>query len=120
MKEKKTLWKIALPLLMNMLISQVQLIIDRSFLGKLDVDYMSALGNVTAPFWTTMSVIWALTTGATVLMSQAIGAGREESVEGLGHCVLKFNSIISFFVMVMWLFSGEKDFSSHGCNRSRS
>ena len=114
MRQRKTLWGIALPLLLNMLISQVQLVIDRSFLGKLDVNYMSALGNVSAPFWTTMSVIWALTTGATVLMSQAIGAGKEDRVAGLGHSVLKFNTLVSLLVMVMWFFLADGIFKAMG------
>lgn len=113
-RRKTTLWGIALPLLLNMLVSQVQLVIDRSFLGKLNVDYMSALGNVSAPFWTTLSVIWALTTGATVLMSQAIGAGKEEKVASLGHSVIKFNTIISIGTMIMWFFLGESIFKAMG------
>ena len=54
-----TIVKIALPIILSSLISQVQMLIDRIFLGKLDVIYMSAVGNATAPMWTTISAIFA-------------------------------------------------------------
>ncbi|WP_052078592.1 MATE family efflux transporter [Spirochaeta lutea] len=114
MKKDKTLWGIAFPLMLNMLISQVQLIIDRAFLGRIQVEYMSALGNVTAPLWTSLSVIFAITTGATILMSQAIGADNEPRVRQLAHSVLKFNSLMAIGLFLLWSFFARQIFQAMG------
>ena len=49
---------IAVPIMLSNVISQLQMIIDRIFLGQMNKLYMSALGNVTSPMWTTMSFCW--------------------------------------------------------------
>lgn len=104
MDKKQKLWDIALPLLLNMLVSQIQLVIDRSFLGQIQVEYMSALGNVSAPLWTTISVIFALSSGGTILISLAIGAKKMERAGEMAHAALKFNTIFSWFIFAFWLF----------------
>ncbi len=106
----KNLWKIALPLLLNMLVSQIQIIIDRAFLGQINVEYMSALGNVSAPLWTTISVLWAITSGATILMSQAIGANDIKKAQNLAHSVLKYSSLAAVVVFIFWLILGRQIF----------
>ena len=48
--KKKYLQKlliIAVPIMLSNVISQIQMIIDRIFLGQMNTLYMSALGNVT-------------------------------------------------------------------------
>ncbi|MDA3850839.1 MAG: MATE family efflux transporter [Spirochaetaceae bacterium] len=114
MDKKRTLWGIALPLMLNMLVSQIQLMIDRSFLGQIQVEYMSALGNVTAPLWTTMGLIFSLATGATVLMSQGIGAKNLEEVEEMAHSSLKFTTLFSLLIFFLWLFGARFIFTLMG------
>ena len=70
---KNKLVKIFVPIMLSNLISQVQMIIDRIFLGRMDILYMSAVGNATAPMWTTMSFIYSLSTGASILISHSVG-----------------------------------------------
>lgn len=111
---QKPLWIIALPLLLNMLVSQIQMIIDRAFLGQIQVEYMSALGNVSAPLWTTISVLFALTTGATVLMSQALGAGKKDEAGILAHCTLKYNSAVALVIFLFWLLLSRQVFTLMG------
>ena len=74
----KRLMIIAVPLMLSNVISQVQMLIDRIFLGQMNTYYMSALGNVTAPMWTTMSFCFTLATGASIIISQNVGAGNRE------------------------------------------
>ena len=66
---------IAVPIILSNLISQLQMLIDRIFLGRADNLYMSALSNVTAPMWATMSFCFSLAAGASILISQSVGAG---------------------------------------------
>ena len=66
---------IAVPIILSNLISQLQMIIDRIFLGHADDLYMSALSNATTPMWATMSFCFSLVAGASILISQSVGAG---------------------------------------------
>lgn len=102
---KKDLIKIALPLMLSNLITQIQMIIDRIFLGRIDTLYMSALGNATTPMWTTMSVLFTLTSGATILISQAIGAGQKDKVIDYSAATFKFNNIAAISLFFFWFFA---------------
>lgn len=110
----KKLWVIALPLLLNMLVSQIQIIIDRAFLGQIHVEYMSAIGNVSAPLWTSISVLWALTSGATILMSQAIGAKKIDIAKQYAHNIIKYSSLASGIIFLLWLIFGKQVFTLLG------
>lgn len=57
---------IAVPIMLSNIISQIQMLIDRIFLGRADNLYMSALSNATTPMWTTMSFCFALVAGASI------------------------------------------------------
>ena len=89
---------IAVPIMLSNLISQLQMLIDRIFLGRADDLYMSALSNVTAPVWTTMSFCFALAGGASILISQNVGAGDRENIEQYAGAMIKYNNIIPVFL----------------------
>ena len=97
-KEKKqryinSIMKIAFPLILSNAISQIQMIIDRMFLGQVDPLYMSALGNVNSPMWTSMSFCFAITAGASILISQNVGAGNMDKVKEYTSSMIKWNNI---------------------------
>ena len=80
--------------MLSQLISQIQMVIDRIFLGRLEVLYMSAIGNATAPVWTTMSFVFSLSMGASILISQSIGARNEKQAREYAAsllCLSPFN-----------------------------
>ena len=85
---------IAVPIIMSNIISQLQMLIDRIFLGHADNLYMSALSNVTSPMWATMSFCFALSAGASILISQSVGAGNREHIEEYAGAMIKYNNII--------------------------
>ena len=100
--KKKYLQKlmiIAVPIMLSNIISQIQMIIDRIFLGQMNTLYMSALGNVTAPMWTTMSFCFTIVMGASILISQSVGAGDDEKVESFAASMLKWNNTIHLTCM---------------------
>lgn len=108
--KKKYLQKlmiIAVPIMLSNIISQVQMIIDRIFLGQMNTLYMSALGNVTAPMWTTMSFCFTIVMGASILISQSVGAGDDEKVESYAASLIKWNNILPILLFFFWLFCGE-------------
>ena len=77
---KNKLVKIFVPIMLSSLISQIQMFIDRIFLGRMNILYMSAVGNATAPVWTTMAFVYSLSMGASILISQSVG---EKDIERL-------------------------------------
>ena len=101
---KRELIKIALPIMLSNLIAQFQMLIDRIFLGRLDVIYMSAVGNATTPMWTTMSMVFTIATGATILISQAIGAGNKEKALEYTASTFKFNNVAAILLFLFWSF----------------
>ena len=71
---KSKILKIFIPIMLSNVISQIQMLIDRIFLGRMDVLFMSAVGNATAPVWTTLSFVFSLSMGASILISQKVGS----------------------------------------------
>lgn len=100
---KKQLIKIAFPIMLSNLISEVQMLIDKIFLGRLDITCMSAIGNASSPMWTSMSVVFSLTVGGTILMSQAKGAGEKEKAQGIMNSLFLYNNFFSIVMFIVWL-----------------
>ena len=88
----KRLLVIAVPIILSNLISQLQMLIDRIFLGRANDLYMSALSNATSPMWTTMSFCFSLSAGASILISQSVGANDKEHIEEYAGAMIKFNN----------------------------
>jgi len=106
MKEYKSkLLKIFIPIMLSNLISQIQMLIDRIFLGRMDVLYMSAVGNATAPVWTTMSFVFAMSMGASILISQSVGADNVEKGKEYAASLVKFHNVIPVLLFLFWTFA---------------
>lgn len=110
----KRLLIIAVPLMLNNVVAQLQMIIDRIFLGQADNLYMSALGNVTSPMWTTMSFCFSIVTGASILISQSVGAGKKDNIEEYAGAMMKYNNIIPVILFFFWIFLSEPVFKLMG------
>lgn len=110
--------KIAVPIILSNFISQLQMIIDRIFLGQMNTLYMSALGNATSPMWTTMSFAFAITAGASILISQNVGAGDKEKSNEYAASLLKWNNIPSILLFIFWVLFSEPVFKLMGVGDS--
>lgn len=99
----KRLLILAFPIIMNNIIAQLQMIIDRIFLGHASDLYMSALGNVSSPVWTTMSFCNSLVMGASILISQSVGARKREDIGEYAGAMMKYNNIIPIFLCFFWM-----------------
>ncbi len=101
---KNKLVKIFVPIMLSNLISQIQMFIDRIFLGRMDILYMSAVGNATAPVWTTMSFVYSLSMGASILISQAVGEKDLEKAKQYAASMVKFHNVIPVLLFLFWMF----------------
>lgn len=101
---KKRLLQIAVPIMISNLISNIQMLIDRIFLGRLDVVYVSAISNAIAPIWTTMSVVYSLGLGASILISQSVGEGDINKSREYAASVHVYHNIIPILLFLFWTF----------------
>lgn len=100
----RRLLSLAVPLILSQLINQTQMFIDRIFLGQADNLYMSALGNINSPLWTTMSFCFAIGTGASILISQSIGASDRAKAEEYAGALIKYNNVVPALLCFFWAF----------------
>lgn len=112
------LLKIALPIMISNIISQIQMLIDRLFLARLDDIYMSALSNISTPLWTSMSFVFSLSIGASIIISQSIGAGDKNKAAEYAGALWKWHNILGVILFVLWFFCGEFIFKAMGVDNS--
>lgn len=110
----KQLLKIAVPIMLSNIISQVQMLTDRAFLGNVNILYMSALGNASSPMWTTMSFCFSIVTGASILISQMVGREKTDEAEKYASSLLKWINVIPIVMFLFWIFCGRLVFVRMG------
>ena len=110
----RRLLSIAVPIMLSNIIGQLQMLIDRIFLGRANDLYMSALSNATSPMWTTMSFCFALVAGASILISQRVGANDRDNIEEYAGALIKYNSIVPVVLFFFWIFMSEPVFKFMG------
>ncbi len=115
---KNKLVKIFVPLMLSQLISQIQMFIDRIFLGRMDILFMSAVGNATAPMWTTMSFVYSLSMGASILISQSVGEKDIEKAKNYAASLVKCHNVIPLLLFLFWIFCGPLVFKLMGVSEN--
>lgn len=110
----KSIFFIALPLILQQLFYQMQIYVDRAMLGHVNSDYFSAIGNATVPFYTVWSVIIAVCGGTTIMIAQSIGA--KDTVQAKGYAESSFigNSILPITFFLIFFFAPEFIFELMG------
>lgn len=108
MKLNKTyfnsIFKIALPLILANVISQIQMIIDKAFLGQMNDIYLSAIGNVSSPVWTSLSFCFSIVIGSSIIISQKVGAKETDQVEKYSASMLIWTNVIPTLLFIFWFF----------------
>ena len=98
----KTILKLALPIVIQEAIFQIQGIVDKLFLGKIDFSFISVIGNVTYPLNITYAIIIAICTGVTISIGQNYKS--KEVVSRFTTVALKYNLIFGFLIFILWKF----------------
>ena len=113
---QKKLLAIAIPLILSNLVSQLQMLIDRMFLGRLDITRMSAVSNASSPIWTTMNIVFSLAVGSAILISQAIGAGDNRRARELTASLFKYANVPAVLLFMFWTFLPRQVFTLMGAS----
>ncbi|MBE3113438.1 MAG: MATE family efflux transporter [Actinobacteria bacterium] len=105
---------IALPIIVQGLIFQLQTLINRAFLGNLKLEYLSVLGNVTFPYFTTLSIMFGISIGTTIVVAQNIGAKKMKEAKMYSEASIGYNLLLSTILFFIWFFFSKKIFSIIG------
>lgn len=100
---KQRLLKLFVPIMISNLIAQVQMIIDRVFLGRMDVKYMTAIGNISSAIWTTMAVVFSLGIGSSILISQSVGEGKLDKARNYAASMFLYHNILPIILFLFWM-----------------
>jgi putative MATE family efflux protein len=85
-----------------MVVQQFQQLVNTAFLGQINSNYFSAVGNSIFIIILTLSFFWSSNTGTSVLMAQNIGANKIDAARKFGMAALKYNSLLSLILFVFW------------------
>lgn len=109
---------IALPIIIQGLVIQFQTLINRVFLGNLKVAYLAAVGNSIFPFYATITIVIAASTGLTILIAQNLGAQKMDAAKDYLHNSIFYNSILSLLLFALWFFFPGSIFAVMGVAKS--
>lgn len=113
-----SIFKIAVPLILANVISQVQMIIDKAFLGQMNDIYLSAIGNVSSPVWTSLSFCFSVVIGSSIIISQMVGAKKNDEVEKYSASMLVWTNVLPFLLFIFWFFFGKYVYKAMGVSEN--
>ena len=112
--EKRMMFAIALPIMIQRITHHIMLLTDRAFVGNLDARYLSAVGNVMIPYNAMTFVFFAIATGLTVLVAQNVGRKDYQRAQRLSESAFFYLTLISSSLFLLWFFGAEKIFTLFG------
>lgn len=103
---RKKLVLIALPVILQQLVHYIQIMTDALLLGRVNPEYLASLGNVTTPFFTMLSFLFAVSAGTTVLVAHGHGGCRNRLAARISEVSVFFNTAVGLLFFVIWFFGG--------------
>lgn len=99
--ETKKIFKLALPLILQQLFTQIMIWADTAMLGHVNSQFFSALANVFVPFDVISAILYAMCTGTTILVAQRIGAKDYESARKYSEASFVGNTFFSLIAFTI-------------------
>lgn len=100
----KQILTMALPIIIQGVVFQLQSLTDKAFLGHLDSKLISALGSAQFPFYTTMDALVGIGTGVTIIIAQLYGAKRYNEMSSYVKSTAFFGTLFAGVLFAMWYF----------------
>ncbi|MBQ0039388.1 MAG: MATE family efflux transporter [Treponema sp.] len=113
-----SIFKIALPLILANVISQIQMIIDKAFLGQMNDIYLSAIGNVSSPVWTSLSFCFSVVIGSSIIISQKVGAKDTAEVEKYSASMIVWTNVVPVMLFIFWRFFSQYVYIAMGVSEN--
>lgn len=98
---------VALPIIIQGIVFQIQSLTDKAFLGNVAAKYISALGAAQFPYSTTMDSVVALSTGLIIYTAQLYGAHKQEKINAYVKSSMFYGTCISAALFMAWYFFAE-------------
>ena len=98
---------IAFPVMLQNMAFYVMSFTDTAFIGHYKIEGLSAINNALVPFFMIFSFFIALSQGTTIMIAQALGAGRQERAGHIAETSFFYNQLISLFFFLFWLIAGK-------------
>lgn len=108
------IFKISIPVIFQNLVNYLLIFTDTIFIGRYNIEGLSAVNNVTAPYFMFLSFFIALGQGITIVISQSIGAKKQSQANRIAETSLFFNGILSLIYFLIWIVFGGKILSLVG------
>jgi putative MATE family efflux protein len=113
-EQRKVIFSLALPIIVQNIVSHVQILFDRAFLGNLDVRYLSVVGNVMVPFEALLFFYLAAANGITILVAQNIGAKKFRRAQQLSASSFFYFTLLAIALFLFWIVGAKTVFSLLG------
>lgn len=113
-----SIFKIAVPLILANVISQIQMIIDKAFLGQMNDIFLSAIGNVSSPVWTSLSFCFSVVIGSSIIISQKVGSKDTAEVEKYSASMLVWTNVVPTLLFIFWFFFNKYVFKAMGVSEN--
>lgn len=108
---RKQVLFIAIPMIIQGFVFQIQSITDKIFLGNLNSTYLSVIGATDFPFGTTLSLMFALSVGIIIIVSQLYGNNKKKSIVTLAKSGNFYFTILSWGLFILWFFFSRQLFT---------
>ena len=112
--QRNIIFAIALPITVQSVVTHVQLLVDRAFLGNVDARYLSAVGNVMIPYGALSFFFFSAATGLTVLLAQSIGRRDHAGAAKIGQASFFYSTLFSSLLFLLWFFAASPIFTLFG------
>jgi putative MATE family efflux protein len=100
------IFNIALPVIVQMLVSYILMFTDTAFLGQYNKESLSAVQNVINPFFTSLSFFFALANGTTILIAQSLGARKPHRARIYAEVSFFIHFLVGLVYFAFWFFFG--------------
>ena len=111
----KSMWNLAIPIMIGMGIQTLYTIIDMIFIGRLGGDAIAAVAFNMPLFFFIMGLSFGLGNGVTASIARFIGAEDKVNADNSAEHALAFAFIISTVLTLSGLFYGKRILSFMGC-----
>ena len=100
-------FSIAIPIMIQGLVFQLQNIVDKAFLGNLKTEYLTAIGVTQSPYFMTITIIMAIATGLSIIVGHQYGANKTNKIKETISSTIAYNILLGFLLLSIWLLFGE-------------
>ena len=98
---------IALPLIIQGLVFQLQSLTDKAFLGHLDTKYVSAAGAAQMPYVATVDSVMAIGMGLIIIVAKLYGAGEHFKIQKYVESTAFYHTLLGVVLFLIWQFGAE-------------